>query len=138
MTNNKFFGYDLYRRFLQQFGIVVLGVRQSTYITIEQRVMHEENVTDILSLSDEGMKRIVERFKEITNAPIDGTQQLIMTIDAMYEWWTRHHPDEKTLSYGMSGVSIIVQVTLLLFISCLYYLQFVLFYFQFFYLLLLF
>ncbi len=72
--------------------------------------MKEENVSDIFSLSERGMEKLVAQFKSVTDAPSDGTQQLLMTIDAMYDWWLRHHPEEKTLVYGMSGVAIIVQV----------------------------
>lgn len=73
--------------------------------------MHEEDVSNISSLSDDAMERLVTKFKEITDVPPDGAQQLLMTIDAMYEWWIRHHPEEKSLTFGMSGISIIVQVS---------------------------
>ena len=109
LTGSKKFGFDLYRRFLHQFGMTVLGIRPSVYVGIEHQVMREDGVSDIASLSESGMERLVETFKEVTEVPQDGTQQLLMAIDAMYDWWVRHHPEEKSLVYGMSGIAFIVQ-----------------------------
>jgi hypothetical protein len=109
LTGSKIFGLDLYRRFLHQFGITVLGIRPSVYIGIEHQVMKEDGVSDISSLSESAMERLVDTFKEVTEVPQDGTQQLLMAIDSMYDYWVRHHPEEKSLAYGMSGISFIVQ-----------------------------
>jgi hypothetical protein len=109
LTGNKLFALDLYRRFLHQFGLTVLRIRPSVYVGIEHQVMREDHVSDIASLSEEGMERLVRSFKEVTDVPPDGSQQLLMTIDAIYDWWVRHHPEETSLSYGMSGVAFIVQ-----------------------------
>lgn len=109
LTGNALFGLDLYRRFLNQFGITVLGIRPSVYVGIEHQIMRDEKVSDINSLSVSGMERLVQSFREVTEIPPDGTQQLLMTIDAMYDWWVRNHPEEKTLTYGMSGLALIVQ-----------------------------
>jgi hypothetical protein len=109
LTGNKLFALDLYRRFLHQFGLTVLGIRPSVYIGLEHQVMKDDHVSDIASLSEDGMERLVRSFKEVTDVPPDGSQQLLMTIDAIYDWWVRHHPEETSLSYGMSGVAFIVQ-----------------------------
>jgi pyruvate, orthophosphate dikinase len=109
LTGSKLFGLDLYRRFLHQFGMTVLGIRPSVYIGIEHQVMKDDRVSDIASLSESALERLVESFKEVTEVPYDGTQQLLMAIDAMYDWWVRHHPEEKSIAYGMSGIALIVQ-----------------------------
>jgi hypothetical protein len=74
--------------------------------------MREEGVDSLHHISVSGMEKIVSSFKGFTDVPPNGTQQLVMTIDAIYEWWRQRHPEETELAYGMSGVSVVVQVWL--------------------------
>lgn len=92
-TNNERFAHDAYRRFIQMFSNVVLGVKHSDFEFILDEVKHDEGVTLDNELSTEALRNVVARYLrmlrevERIDFPQDPRQQLKMAIDAVFESW---------------------------------------------------
>ncbi|MFH1859531.1 MAG: pyruvate, phosphate dikinase [bacterium] len=92
-TNNEKFAYDAYRRFIQMFSNVVLGIKHSDFEFILDEVKHDEGVTIDNELSTEALRNVVARYLrmlrevERIDFPQDPRQQLKMAIDAVFESW---------------------------------------------------
>ncbi|MEK7273839.1 MAG: PEP/pyruvate-binding domain-containing protein, partial [Candidatus Desantisbacteria bacterium] len=92
-TNNERFAHDAYRRFIQMFSNVVLGVKHSDFEFILDEVKHDEGVTLDNELSTEALRNLVARYLrmlrevERIDFPQDPRQQLKMAIDAVFESW---------------------------------------------------
>ncbi|MCS7008533.1 MAG: pyruvate, phosphate dikinase, partial [Chthoniobacterales bacterium] len=100
-TNNERFAWDCYRRFVQMYGDVVLGVQKREGEDHEpfEAVIHEykhekfgEEVPDI-ELTAEDFKELVRRFKELVKSrtgktfPADPWVQLKGAIGAVFNSW---------------------------------------------------
>eukprot|EP01041_Mallomonas_annulata_P004386 gene4386-8730_t len=86
-TRNPRFAYDTYRRFLQMFGTVVLGIDHERYEFIIDNIKKELDVTDDVELDADALKRVAEEFKFITRAPEDPWVQLKMAVEAVFSSW---------------------------------------------------
>jgi len=92
-THNERFAYDAYRRFIQMFSNVVLGVKHDDFEFVLNEVKQEEDVTLDNELSTEALRNIVARYLrmlrevEQIDFPHDPRQQLKMAIDAVFESW---------------------------------------------------
>lgn len=92
-TNNERFAHDAYRRFIQMFSNVVLGVSHSDFEFILNEVKQDEGVTLDTELSTEALRNVVARYLrmlrevERIDFPQDPRQQLKMAIDAVFESW---------------------------------------------------
>lgn len=93
LTNNPRFAYDAYRRFIQMFGNVVLGIEKEVF---EEILTHKKETLDVkldidlngetlLSLTKEYKKIIEEKIKE--SFPQDVYKQLEMARDAVFKSW---------------------------------------------------
>ncbi len=92
-TGNERFAYDAYRRFIQMFSNVVLGIKHSDFEFILDEVKHDEGVKLDNELSTEALRNVVARYLrmlrevERIDFPQDPKQQLKMAIDAVFESW---------------------------------------------------
>jgi pyruvate,orthophosphate dikinase len=92
-TGDERFVYDCYRRFIQLFGKVVLGVRDELFSEAFERVKREAGVKFDNELSAEHLKRVVKEFKEIVQRetgkpfPEDPWEQLEKAIAAVFNSW---------------------------------------------------
>ena len=100
-TGNERFAWDCYRRFIQMYGDVVMGVQKSpdedhepfeTVIHELKHELHEDDVDDTrLSVND--LKELVTRFKRLVQErtgkqfPNDPWQQLEGAIGAVFGSW---------------------------------------------------
>jgi pyruvate, orthophosphate dikinase len=93
-TANERFGYDAYRRFIQLFGKVALGVPDEKFDKIFEDVKRKAGVKLDIGLSTENLKEISQRFlqaiKEHTGKPFpeDVYEQLEIAIKAVFNSWT--------------------------------------------------
>src|SRR6476620_12056076 len=93
-TRNERFGYDAYRRFIQLFGKVALGVPDEIFDKIFEEVKHKAGVKIDIGLSAENLKEISERFllavKDYTQKPFPENvyEQLEIAIKAVFNSWT--------------------------------------------------
>lgn len=93
MTENPRFAYDSYRRFVQMYSDVVMGLNKSRFEKIIDEVKEKRGITDDLDLTAEDMKELVVRFKEFykselgTDFPQDPKEQLMGAIEAVFRSW---------------------------------------------------
>ncbi|HET6406746.1 MAG TPA: PEP/pyruvate-binding domain-containing protein [Chthoniobacteraceae bacterium] len=100
-TNNPRFAWDCYRRFIQMYGDVVLGVQKregedhepfETVIESYKHEMHEEDVDDA-HLTAEDFKELVARFKKLVKErtgksfPNNPWEQLKGAAGAVFSSW---------------------------------------------------
>jgi len=92
-SNNERFAYDSYRRFIQMFGNVVLGIPHEKFEEILDHYKKEQGVKLDSELSAETLKKVVEAYKELVKKetgkdfPQDPYQQLEMAIRAVFDSW---------------------------------------------------
>jgi pyruvate,orthophosphate dikinase len=92
-TQNDRFAYDAYRRFIQMFGKIVLNIDPSLYEHALDAMKTETGAATDADLSVDALKRLVDRFKQITREqhgsdfPTDPYQQLREAIAAVFRSW---------------------------------------------------
>lgn len=93
LTHNPRFVYDSYRRFIQMFSDVALGLPKNSFENEISKLKDSRGVTYDSELDAEDMKYLVSRFKqiytELTNAefPSDPKVQLSQAIKAVFQSW---------------------------------------------------
>mgnify|MGYP005839750599 FL=1 len=93
LTKNERFVYDAYRRFLQLFGKIGLGVKDEGFDEIFEETKKKYGATVDTELSAEAMKEICERFKEYIKKetgkpfPQDVWAQLYISIEGVFRSW---------------------------------------------------
>ncbi len=117
-SNNERFAYDSYRRFIQMYGNVVLGVDHSAFekvLDAKKEKLGAKNDTD---LDAEALKELVVEFKQLVKErtghdfPEDPKEQLDKAIGAVFESWDT----ERAIAYrkinnipGRWGTAVNVQ-----------------------------
>ncbi len=92
-SNNERFAYDSYRRFIQMFGNVVLGIPHEKFEEILDHYKKEQGAKLDSELTAETLKKVVEAYKELVKKetgkdfPQDPYQQLEMAIKAVFDSW---------------------------------------------------
>ncbi|THB65203.1 MAG: pyruvate, phosphate dikinase, partial [Spirochaetaceae bacterium] len=92
-TGNERFAWDAYRRFIQMFGNVVMGIKGSNFEHELEKIKEAKGVEVDTALDAADLQRVVEGYKrviqEIKNDsfPQDPHQQLWMAIDAVFGSW---------------------------------------------------
>ena len=112
-TGNPHFVYDSYRRFVQMYGDVVLGMKPvnkediDPFEAIIEKVKEEQGVVLDKDLSVESLKRLVELFKAAikeqtgSDFPNDQKEQLWGAICAVFRSWM----NERAILYRkMEGI----------------------------------
>ena len=112
-TNNPHFVYDSYRRFVQMYGDVVMGLKPvnkediDPFEAIIEKVKEEQGVVLDKDLSVESLKRLVELFKAAIKEqtgqdfPTDPIVQLWGAICAVFRSWM----NERAILYRkMEGI----------------------------------
>jgi pyruvate,orthophosphate dikinase len=93
LTNNPRFAYDSYRRFVQMFSDVVMGIEKRKFENLIEQTKEENGVKYDTELSSEDLKKLVAQFKELykkeigENFPEDPKTQLIEAITAVFRSW---------------------------------------------------
>ena len=93
LTKNERFVYDAYRRFLQLFGKIGLGVKDEGFDEIFEETKKKYGATVDTELSTEAMKEIVDRFKDNIKKetgkpfPQDVWAQLYISIEGVFRSW---------------------------------------------------
>jgi pyruvate,orthophosphate dikinase len=93
-TSNERFGYDAYRRFIQLFGKVALGVPDAKFDEHFEDVKRQAGVKADIGLNAAQLKEISERFLKVVHEatgkpfPEDVFEQLEIAIKAVFNSWT--------------------------------------------------
>ncbi|OAA29756.1 pyruvate phosphate dikinase [Kosmotoga arenicorallina S304] len=99
-TGNPRFCYDAYRRFMQMFGDVVLGIEHSYFEEQLNAVKSKRGVKLDTDLTADDLKEVVQRYMDVyKNAgqefPQDPWDQLWKAIDAVFGSWM----NERAIKY---------------------------------------
>ncbi|MBQ1315092.1 MAG: pyruvate, phosphate dikinase [Erysipelotrichaceae bacterium] len=92
-TNNPRFAYDSYRRFIQMFSDVVMGLPKSTFEVIIDEMKEAKGVKLDTELDADDMKEMTTRFKAYykknmnEDFPQDAKVQLMEAIKAVFRSW---------------------------------------------------
>ena len=91
-TGNERFAYDAYRRFLQMFGDVVVGLEHHDFEEALQSVKDEKGVKLDVDLDADDLKKVVEKYKAVYKKggkafPQEPMEQLRMGIEAVFGSW---------------------------------------------------
>jgi len=118
-TNDEKFAYDAYRRFINMFGDVVMGVDHKHFEKILDKAKETKGVEYDVDLGAEDWKKVCEGYKEVIRKhkgksfPEDPKEQLRMGIDAVFQSWN----SKRAIAYrrinnitGLLGTAVNVQV----------------------------
>ncbi len=92
-TNDERFAYDSYRRFIQMFSDVVLGIERNLFEEKLKEKKNEVGVREDFELQAKHLKELVEEFKDIVRRvtgeafPQDPQRQLWLAIEAVFKSW---------------------------------------------------
>jgi pyruvate,orthophosphate dikinase len=92
-TGNERFALDAYRRFIQIFGNVVLGIKHDAFEGELSAIKTAAEVTDDQELAPEHLTKLIERYQSVVRKeahaeiPEDPMEQLRMAITAVFESW---------------------------------------------------
>ena len=86
------FAYDSYRRFIQMFSDVVMGVKMEKFDAKLAEIKEKTGVDMDYKLTADSLKKLVEEYKAIVKGeglefPDDPWKQLRMAIDAVFRSW---------------------------------------------------
>jgi pyruvate, orthophosphate dikinase len=93
MTNNPRFAFDSYRRFLQMFGNVVLGIDKEEFEHRLRALKSARGAKSDLDLNADDLKKVVAEFKGVIRGatgkdfPQEPREQLAMARDAVFRSW---------------------------------------------------
>lgn len=117
-TENERFAWDAYRRFIQMFGNVVMGIPHEKFEEVLESKKDQLQVSNDVDLSANDLKDVVRHFKKIYQEhtheefPTDPKMQLAKTVGAVFDSW--HNP--RAIKYrelhairGLLGTAVNVQ-----------------------------
>lgn len=108
-SNNPRFAYDSYRRFIQMYGNVVLGVPHSEFETIIDEVKERKGVKLDTELDAEDLKELVQRFRAKVESvtgkpfPMDVKEQLYGAINVVFNSWNNPRAITYRKIHGIPG-----------------------------------
>ena len=123
-SGNPRFAWDSYRRFLQMYGDVVMGVQKrpdedhEPFETVIEEIKHEAGVEKDNELNVDHLKKLVERFKQLIKErtgktfPQEPRQQLWGAIGAVFGSWNNDRAIVYRRKYGIPhewGTAVNVQ-----------------------------
>ncbi len=92
-TADRRFALDCYRRFIQMFGNVVLGIEHRQFELVLEEARQKRSLDSDAALSEADLAAIIDRFFEIVLAargkefPDDPTEQLYLAVEAVFNSW---------------------------------------------------
>ncbi|QTA91216.1 pyruvate, phosphate dikinase [Desulfonema magnum] len=121
LTGDERFVYDAYRRLVQMFGNVVMGVPDEAFEEILTEVRKKQGVRTDTELTADAWKSVTEKFKEIfkrrtkLDFPDDPYVQLKLATEAVFKSWNGKRAVDYRNAAGIShdlgtAVSIVTMV----------------------------
>jgi pyruvate,orthophosphate dikinase len=87
-TGNERFAWDSYRRFVQMYGNVVLGIEGKRFEDLIAAEKRERGVRDDTELATDSLRALTARFQELYDFPTEPVDQLRRAIEAVFDSWT--------------------------------------------------
>ncbi|NUQ20153.1 MAG: pyruvate, phosphate dikinase [Gemmatimonadaceae bacterium] len=120
-SGNARFAYDSYRRFIQMYGDVVLGVPGQQFEHLLKAKRMTSGVETDADLREDALRNLVEEYKQLVRAatgkpfPMDPRAQLWGAIEAVWRSWTlkkavdyrKVHAIPETLGTGVNVVAMV-------------------------------
>ncbi len=117
-SENERFAWDSYRRLIQMFGDVVLGVDHDKFEEILDTKKHTKGIKFDTELSSNDIKEIVQEYKKLVKKetgkefPADAKTQLMLAIEAVFGSWN----NPRAITYrklndirGLIGTAVNIQ-----------------------------
>ncbi len=117
-TNNPRFAYDAYRRLINMFGDVVMGMDHHTFEVAFDKIKKKYKVSEDTDVPTEGLKELCDAYKDVFEKhagepfPQDPLKQLQLAIEAVFGSWNT----PRAVSYrqienirGLLGTAVNVQ-----------------------------
>ncbi|NBC64152.1 MAG: pyruvate, phosphate dikinase, partial [Bacteroidetes bacterium] len=117
-TNNERFAYDSYRRFIDMFGNVVMGIPHEKFEHALESLKSEKGAELDTDLNKQDLKELVNRYKAVYRKatgymfPTDPFEQLEWAINAVFKSWD----SDRAIKYrqinhitGLLGTGVNVQ-----------------------------
>ncbi len=117
-TGNRRFAYDAYRRLINMFGDVVMGVDHEKFEHAFNEIKKRHNATEDTDVPERGMVELCEAYKEVYRKavgdvfPQNPFKQLELAIEAVFKSWEA----DRAISYrrlanisGLNGTAVNVQ-----------------------------
>ncbi|XP_075645031.1 pyruvate, phosphate dikinase, chloroplastic-like [Castanea sativa] len=112
------FAYDSYRRFLDMFGDVVLGIPHTLFKEKLEMLKNAKGVNLDTELTSSDLKELVEQYKNVyletksEKFPSDPKQQLLLAVKAVFDSWD----SSRAIKYrsinqitGLKGTAVNIQ-----------------------------
>jgi len=93
VTNDERFAKDCYRRFIQMFSDVVMGVESIEFENVLERIKSQNGLEHDYQLTPEMLDAIIDEFKKIVRLktgsefPQEPKKQLMMAVEAVFNSW---------------------------------------------------
>ncbi len=117
-TSNERFAYDSYRRFIQMFGNVVMGIEHKYFEEILDNKKKTRGVEYDIELTVNDLKEVINEYKNLflekigKEFPQNPEEQLFLSIEAVFNSWN----NERAIIYrrlhnikGLLGTAVNVQ-----------------------------
>lgn len=119
---NERFAYDAYRRFMQMFGRIVMGVEAKKWDAIFDAAKHNKGVKNDTDLDSNDLKNVVAQYKELYRTeigedfPQDPYKQLELAIKAVFgSWMGKRAVDYRRLNKIADNLGTAVNVCTMVF-----------------------
>ncbi|RJP52448.1 MAG: pyruvate, phosphate dikinase, partial [Anaerolineaceae bacterium] len=118
LTGNERFVYDLYRRLVEMFGSVVLGIQDEAFEQPLENYKHNKGYKLDTEMTADDWKHIVEEFKAVVNKekgfdfPQDPFKQLELATEAVFKSWNGKRAIDYRNATGIShalGTAVNIQ-----------------------------
>ena len=118
ITGNPRFVWDAYRRFIQMFGNVALGMDLRKFESVLKAMKKDKGVKEDTDLSADDLKELVDKYKKVFKSekgedfPQDPKKQLWSAIDAVFGSWNNASAIEyrsREKIRGLLGTAVNVQ-----------------------------
>lgn len=117
-TGDGLFAFDTYRRFIQMYAGIVLGLGSEPFETAAEQIAQTYHLDGVGSFNEQQMQTLIERYKEIVleeieqEFPQDPKQQLNGAIKSVLASWKSARAIAYRAMHGLdesTGTAVIIQ-----------------------------
>jgi pyruvate,orthophosphate dikinase len=107
-SNNERFAWDSYRRFIQMFSDVVLGIEHHDFEEVLHNLKETNGITEDTQMTVAHLKQLVAEYKELLvknnkSFPQDPMEQLVLAVSAVFDSWETDRAVKYRKINGISG-----------------------------------
>src|SRR5439155_16899742 len=121
LTGNERFGWDAYRRFIQMFGRIVMGIDGAKFDEALEAAKHARGAEQDTDLDAAALREVADEFKAIVRRetgrdfPSDPGEQLSLAIKAVFASWfgkrARDYRDYNKIPHDLgTAVNVVTMV----------------------------